>query len=1088
MFSVHTGLLCLNHPRLRESYDYWYNNNQGRLISGFLFAQGRITPSIDDMRVTDIRKPGDAREDPNFDENNNPDDRFMDHGNHILLNVPIPQTQSQEDTQRRIKGHDVSNWDQSPSIGLPLPIIRRYCLDQVFTENLDDVRFDNALVALDYLRDLEFTRRNWLRQAARNLSITKSNWESILQDYPSGLLWVEATQAFDYRTAGAYSNLFVELRKWKDFDKAHALAILNTLFPPSPQEIPNEKFDPRIPQYHRAKFYRLLLEVDRNGPQIMLDLVESARAKHGSSSWPYVRKTLVNYLDWAETMVEEAQKIYGIGCFPRVEGYIPSCRSMNTGTGPPMNTCASSEFSTKSLRRSKTQEFGSAEKTLKAISSLGNLRTVFRRKESNPTVVAGVNLEGFRTKKLYSQSMVDVGLSKQPEFSDSTVNVSKKRWDTTPSSTQPRFQSLRPSQEIIHESNQQPDHGLTQEPTQHSTRERALSKPYGFKPPPLEALGLAPLVYAPTVPSLRVARSMDQVRSLSDAEVSLRKDLRVPVSHQYPRKRTESPLSVERSQEIADGLKSVPAVRNRSDKYLVSLLREPGPRRSPSAISPLGGEMSIRERTRTSPLMDSAGPPPNEPLPPPPGYKGKYAALNHWPRSSPESFLAAQPLLYRPETSSSLVTVNEASSVGGNVTVIASSLAKTKRISPSPEEIELLLPLLEQASSNPVHSILVRSSASSDPLLPQQSLRPAQLSARHPPKRLPSDNYGFLKTDPFKSETAPQSQTLKKKSSLSSLLTRRKASATTLNEEFSSHKPFSISSKQRSSSSTLASQDSNKFEASRDSSTSTPRESADSSQRPKPILKKQSSFGSQTTHNPASTIADTKTTKPRKSINFDTTLQFYPPPPDFSDSDSEHPPSLFTNPTTSTTRTASMGSCFSRPSRPSRTAAPYGPFFISSPLPPRDPPPPVTIPFPSFSGEDGRDEAYYSARRRLNEEIVPVDGTEYAASSKNGDTAEEGVSSSSASAPPRPSIAPFAASSGDISTLALDTPPPAASATTSREDLSPAVSAAPSIAASVAAPVASFPEEDLYSASPPRSAAPSIREEEKENEGETVGE
>ncbi|KAK2626252.1 hypothetical protein QTJ16_004514 [Diplocarpon rosae] len=653
MFSTQTeGLLCHSHPSLRESYDYWYNNHQGRLIAGFLFAQRCITPSITDMRAADIRKPGDAREDPNFDENNNPNDRFMDHGNQILLNIAIPQVLSHEDSQRRIKVVHILDQDQSVRIGLPLPMIRRYCLDQVFAEHLDDVRFDNALVALDYLRDLESTRRNWLGQAARNLTITKGNWESVLQEYPSGLRWVEATQAFDYRTMGAYSNLFVELRKWtmmfvladEDFDKAHALAVLNTLFPPSVQEIPNEKFDPKIVQYHRAKFYRLLLEVDRNGPLVILDLVESARAKHGSSSWPYVRQTLANYLHWAETMVKEAQKVYGIGFFPRVEGYTLGPRSMSTGIGPPFKTSISKDSSTKSLNRSKTQESGGADKIPKAKPSLGNLRAVFRRKESNPSIVAGASLERFRTRKLYSKSMVDVGLSPEPEFSDSTVDVGNKRWGSTPSRTQPTFQSLNPSQERSRESEQESVQGLCQVQIDWPTRERAISKPYSFKPPPLEVLDLAPPVHAPSISSLRGARSMGQVRSFFDTEFSLQRESRTTVSHQYPRQRTESPVHAERSQQAAHDSKSVPVARSRSEKHLVSLLKEPEPRKSPVGSSPLGGEMSMRERTRTSPLVNSAGPPPNQSLPPQPNNKGKYAGLKHGERSPPELLLTAQPL------------------------------------------------------------------------------------------------------------------------------------------------------------------------------------------------------------------------------------------------------------------------------------------------------------------------------------------------------------------------------------------------------------------------------------------------------------
>ena len=88
----------------------------------------------------------------------------MDPGNHYLLDFT----------------EDLISEDRRQSHGLPPKFVWDFCY-RVFTEEKGDIAFDQALAGLDYLRDLEDTRRSALRGAAQRLGITIENWERYSQ-------------------------------------------------------------------------------------------------------------------------------------------------------------------------------------------------------------------------------------------------------------------------------------------------------------------------------------------------------------------------------------------------------------------------------------------------------------------------------------------------------------------------------------------------------------------------------------------------------------------------------------------------------------------------------------------------------------------------------------------------------------------------------------------------------------------------------------------------------------------------------------------------------------------------------------------
>jgi hypothetical protein len=134
----------------------------------------------------------------------------MDVGNDLLLRIEFA-------TKKIDQAHSsdtVDAGDQPYRQGMPVKFIKTFCLEQVFLPKYEEVEFDLALHALDYLQDLECTRRGALRDAANRLGITKHNWEVSLADDPNARAWVKNIQFWCLGLEMCYSELFVGLRIW----------------------------------------------------------------------------------------------------------------------------------------------------------------------------------------------------------------------------------------------------------------------------------------------------------------------------------------------------------------------------------------------------------------------------------------------------------------------------------------------------------------------------------------------------------------------------------------------------------------------------------------------------------------------------------------------------------------------------------------------------------------------------------------------------------------------------------------------------------------------------------------------------------
>lgn len=137
-------------------------------------------------------------------------DRFMDAGNERLLDIDFAN-----ETANQGGLDDSQDTDHRSRLqGVPIEFIKSLCLERAFPPNHEDAEFNLALQALDYLQDLEYTRRNALQEAANNLGITKYNWRDVLAGNPSALAWVNNARQWNGGLEICYAELYVGLRIW----------------------------------------------------------------------------------------------------------------------------------------------------------------------------------------------------------------------------------------------------------------------------------------------------------------------------------------------------------------------------------------------------------------------------------------------------------------------------------------------------------------------------------------------------------------------------------------------------------------------------------------------------------------------------------------------------------------------------------------------------------------------------------------------------------------------------------------------------------------------------------------------------------
>lgn len=182
-------------PSVVQAHKYWHFEKEGRKIIQFLSSLERITPSIVNASDLDLQNPAEAYTD--LLDPHCPYDRFMDPGNESLLKVKLDVSPARRASQ-----------------GLPPEVVSKLLLSNMFRLNFEDVDFQQALAGLDYLRDLEETRRCSQREATARLKITAENWKHVLCGNADAMAWVERVLNEETTVEGYYARISVNLRIW----------------------------------------------------------------------------------------------------------------------------------------------------------------------------------------------------------------------------------------------------------------------------------------------------------------------------------------------------------------------------------------------------------------------------------------------------------------------------------------------------------------------------------------------------------------------------------------------------------------------------------------------------------------------------------------------------------------------------------------------------------------------------------------------------------------------------------------------------------------------------------------------------------
>lgn len=127
----------------------------------------------------------------------------MDGNNERLLDFSFPQM------------NDL--YGERESKGLPPDFVGNLCLNRIFTEPWEKADLTHALTGLDYLTNLECTRRTALREASQRLRINEDNWRTVLAHNNEARAWVCLTQKQEDEIELCYSSLWVDLRIWVSF-------------------------------------------------------------------------------------------------------------------------------------------------------------------------------------------------------------------------------------------------------------------------------------------------------------------------------------------------------------------------------------------------------------------------------------------------------------------------------------------------------------------------------------------------------------------------------------------------------------------------------------------------------------------------------------------------------------------------------------------------------------------------------------------------------------------------------------------------------------------------------------------------------
>ncbi|OAX81164.1 hypothetical protein ACJ72_04497 [Emergomyces africanus] len=244
--------------------------------------------------------------------------------NHSSFNV--------NSTAALFKMHLMSQISQLPSqpCSLPPNFIASF-VRRCFPENLALVDFPQALTALDYLRDLEQRRGKEIKTALEKLGVLDIAFDKddLAKRYPGVSSWIDSIMKKDRYAAALYSQVYLRLRHWTlinemllpPFNKAHCVAMLNTLFPAVISVRPAAHVCERMLMEERHTFFRYICQVEDKGQHVLDPLILKDRRPGESTGWPVVHEYINKYMSSAIDIINECFEINNRESLEEQSGY-----------------------------------------------------------------------------------------------------------------------------------------------------------------------------------------------------------------------------------------------------------------------------------------------------------------------------------------------------------------------------------------------------------------------------------------------------------------------------------------------------------------------------------------------------------------------------------------------------------------------------------------------------------------------------------------------------------------------------------------------------------------------------------------------
>ena len=197
---------------------------------------------------------------------------------------------------------------------------------KIFAADLPMVDFDNALTALDYMKDLEMRRRRDVAAALRSVGVHDTAADMVdLTDETVGrdkrmTAWINLLEGREKRADALYTQCYLSVRRWimihklstTPLDTRDCHAMLNTLYPPVMSAPPTRKLTLATLKAQREGFFKYIQTVEKLGADVLNNLRNQGKNDTDNDGWAAVRRNILLYLDFANSMIGECEDINAI--------------------------------------------------------------------------------------------------------------------------------------------------------------------------------------------------------------------------------------------------------------------------------------------------------------------------------------------------------------------------------------------------------------------------------------------------------------------------------------------------------------------------------------------------------------------------------------------------------------------------------------------------------------------------------------------------------------------------------------------------------------------------------------------------------